>query len=630
MRSNGNVCIFCRRLGRNSTYANRRTLSSQSSDFQTSRQPNGAEDSSPPNTRVRKLRVHGIRARLGYEPRPRYQGRRIREWVEDHQGKLKDGLTEEQHQLERKRKLGVTPLDLIRLALNPQDISARSRVAAEITPEINNVLNLFGSHNDVFSQVLIGLIRERELEHILGEGAPQGSVGGAEVETDIPASQQSNTAYTPTRDEINRRLQLAHTINDILELARTANQTAYSRSSFMSLTIPLRTALKRCGFTLGETLVAFNSISSVLIERGLDLDFKYCMLGLDIASRTDSPYAMKAIKRYLNACRDPSRQMLNETWMKVARRISKYAGAIQGPVTPAVWGRSGDVWKNFRAWECSGARKRREALNILTGWETAGVASPNETRDVSFETFLDRQSVPMFAEYVLSLGRLGASEAIWQEWLISRDYVLGIPGGTNARGNRPAEAEVNAMNASMKASFDWVGTRVALGVARSPEELLYHFLQALMAARDIWRSWQLIGEVRKHNPVLLSSRIWASLLGYYHPYHYPQGNISPTHRDYILAEIVRNSINAGGDITSIRGLAEAATAYWGKWNARLGRRMMPGWREKWAIWANCTTEVVQRDQADHIADVERALGVEWVTTETGDGVHVRKLHCGGT
>ncbi|KAI9767875.1 MAG: hypothetical protein M1840_005368 [Geoglossum simile] len=629
MRSNGNVCIFCRRLSSNPAYANRRTFNSQASDSTTSPQPNGggAGNSQLPNTRIRRLRVHGTRARLGHEPRPRYQGRRIREWLEDKQEKPNDRLRDEKHTLERKRKLGATPLDLIRLALDPHEVDARSRAATEITPEINNVLNLFGSHNDVFSQVLIGLIRERELEHVLGEGALRRNVGSGIVPSKqgTPTSQRNDTTRSLTQDTINRRLQLAHTIDDILELARIASQTAYGRLAFMNLTFPLHAALKRCGFTHEETLAAFNCISSMFLKCGSGLDFKYCMLGLKIASRAGSPYAMRAIKQYLNACREPTRQP-TETWMKVIKRISKSAGTIQCPRSPAAAsGRSTDAWKNFQAWECSGARKRREALNVLTGWETAGIGSRNETRDISFETFLDRQSTPMFAEYILSLGRLGASEAIWQEWVISRDYVLADSTGTNAQANGPARAKVDAIDRSKR-----VGPCAAPNVISSPEELLYHFFRALTAAKDIWRSWQLIGEVRKYNPALLSPRIWASLLGYCHPYYYPRGHIFTIHRSSILSEIIQNSIRAGGGTTSIRRLAEAASLYWGRWNAQLGGHGTRGWREKWTVWANRTAEVVQRDEVDYVADVERALGVEWVTTEAGGGgTHIRKTGYGG-
>jgi hypothetical protein len=623
MRSNGSVCVFCRRLGSNSAYANRRTFNSQAPDSTTSPQPNGTGtgNSQFSNTRIRRLQVHSIRARPGHEPRLRYQGHRIREWVKDKQGKPSDRLPDEKHPLERKRKLGTTPLDLIRLALSPHEVDARSRVATEITPEINNVLNLFGSHNDVFSQLLIGLIRERELEHVLGEGTSYRNVGiGTKSgKQDATVSRWDDASRSLTQDAINRRLQLAHEIDDILALARIASQTIYGRSAFMNLTFPLQAALKRCGFTHGEALAVFNSISSILLKSGSGLDFKYCMLGLKIASRAGSPYAMRAIKQYLNACRDPTRQP-NETWMEVVKRISKSAGTTQCPRSPtASSGRSTDAWKNFEAWGCSGARRRRETLNILTGWETAGISGPNENREISFETFLDRRNMPMFAEYILSLGRLGASEAIWQEWLISRDYVFGDPVGTDARTDGLVEVDIDAMNRSKR-----VGPSVTLNAISSSEELLYHFFQALMAAKDIWRSWQLIGEVREYNPALLSPRIWASLLGYYHPYYYPQGHIFTAQRNSILAEIVRNSIRAGGGITSIRRVAEAASRYWGRWNSHLGGCGRPGWREKWAVWANHTVEVVQRNEVDHVADVERALGVEWVTTEAGDGIHIRK------
>jgi hypothetical protein len=292
-----------------------------------------------------------------------------------------------------------------------------------------------------------------------------------------------------------------------------------------------------------------------------------------------------------------------------------------------VWG-SSETWRSFEGRKNSRAWKQREALNLLTGWETAGVGGPNETRGVSLESFLDRQNTPVFAKYILSLGQLGASEAIWQEWLISRDRVVGAPKGTGARDKGMAKAEFSAANTRKNANLEPVDPRTAPNNAGSPEQLLFHFLQALIAAQDAWRSWQLINEVKTHNPALLSPRIWYSLLGFYHHSHsLPSFIFHPHHRASTLTEIVANTLQAGGGAASIHELTQTAMRYWNEWNTRLGHRSgggMEGWRRVWTLWAECAGRVVGKREAEWVRDVERVLGVDWIAMPGGGGVHVRR------
>ncbi|KAI9859799.1 MAG: hypothetical protein M1813_006516 [Trichoglossum hirsutum] len=617
MRPNGTICIFCRRLDSYSSNVNRRTFNLQSSDSRGSLRPNGARNASRRKHTSREPNLLPISGDLGEQPRggERQLGRQ-------HTSEGIENLVD-QRSPEVKRKLGVAPVDLIRLALLPRKVGARVRASAQATPEIKELLGLFGAAGDVFSQVLIGLARERDREFTFEDNAFRETDEKDGERLEIPVSEQSNIITRPlNRDEIIRRLQSTHTIDDILTVARAASKTASGRSEFMSLHFPLRMALKRCVLQRGpshkELLVAFNSISSILLEHGPDLDFRYCVIGMRYAAWTGSLPAMKAMKRYLSACRDPHLRMPDDTWAGIVNRIVRFAGTAERPKLPVVWGGS-EAWKTFEGLRSSTTWKRKEALNLLTGWETAGVAGPNETRDVSLESFLDRRNTPMLAKYVLSLGQLGASEAIWQEWLISRDRVLDVLRDTEAQDNGVVHVGVDAANTGENAELEPVDLHMAPSDA---EQLLFHFLQALVAARDVWRSWQLVEEVQRHNPALLSSRIWTSLLGHCHPSYQPPGHIfRPNRGASILTEIVSNSLQTSSGTASIHELARTAIGYREEWNVSCE---LAGWREIWALWAECAVEVVRRGHAECVLDVERVLGVDWVTTPDGHGTHVRK------
>ncbi|KAH0551137.1 hypothetical protein GP486_007522, partial [Trichoglossum hirsutum] len=462
MRPNGTVCIFCRRLGNYPPTVNRRTFNFQSTDSRRSLRSDGARNPSRRKHTNRKPDLLPITGELGEEPRGgerRLGKQRTPEGIGNLVG---------QRSSEDKGKLGVTPVDLIRLALLPRKVGARARAAVQAVPEIRELLGLFGAARDVFSQVLIGLARERDRELTVEDDAFREAAErdgeriekGMEMETPVPG--QSNTTQALTQDEIIHRLQSAHTIDGILTVARAASQTVSGRSEFMSLHFPLRIALKRCvpqrGPSHKDLLVAFNSISAVLLEYGPDLDFRYCVVGLRYAAWTGSLPAMKAMKRYLNACRGQHLRIPDDTWAGIVTRIVRFASTATRPNLPVVWGGL-EAWKTFEGLRSSMAWRRKEALSLLTGWETAGVGGPNETRDISLESFLDRRNTPMFAEYLMSLGRLGASEAIWQEWLISRERVLVLqPDDTGA-----ANANTDGDDA---------------------EQRLQHFLRALAAAND--------------------------------------------------------------------------------------------------------------------------------------------------
>lgn len=59
--------------------------------------------------------------------------------------------------------------------------------------------------------------------------------------------------------------------------------------------------------------------------------------------------------------------------------------------------------------------KRVDAMRLMTGWEHAGIPDPGETRQPSFALCVGDNMV-MWKAYIEDLGRLGASEALWNEF----------------------------------------------------------------------------------------------------------------------------------------------------------------------------------------------------------------------
>ncbi|KAI9754987.1 MAG: hypothetical protein M4579_004461 [Chaenotheca gracillima] len=63
-----------------------------------------------------------------------------------------------------------------------------------------------------------------------------------------------------------------------------------------------------------------------------------------------------------------------------------------------------------------GAWQRRDALRLLTGWDSTGVGGPGEEQQICLAFFVQRAYPILIVDYVRALSLLGACEAIWQEW----------------------------------------------------------------------------------------------------------------------------------------------------------------------------------------------------------------------
>ncbi|KAI9823045.1 MAG: hypothetical protein M1832_002699 [Thelocarpon impressellum] len=62
-------------------------------------------------------------------------------------------------------------------------------------------------------------------------------------------------------------------------------------------------------------------------------------------------------------------------------------------------------------------------LELMTGWKSSGVGDPEEERKTNVASLLRPDDWDLRAAYVRSLSRLGACEAIWQDWMELRDLL---------------------------------------------------------------------------------------------------------------------------------------------------------------------------------------------------------------
>ncbi|KAI9846392.1 MAG: hypothetical protein M1837_003983 [Sclerophora amabilis] len=208
-------------------------------------------------------------------------------------------------------------------------------------------------------------------------------------------------------------------------------------------------ALERFRRTSTETeiLSCANAIAGIHQMRKIPYGAKLCLFGAFYAARAQSTVAMRHyISEYYEsgyrlpakACKDLMHELVAQA------QVSKVDGS------------------RFGAWQ------RRDALRLLTGWKSTGIGGPGEEREVSLASFVERDYSKLVLDYVKALSRLGACEAIWQEWLVC------------------AKLLQDKFESGLSVSTRPASTRADLG-----HDIARAFRDALRGAGDASRAWKI-------------------------------------------------------------------------------------------------------------------------------------------
>lgn len=154
--------------------------------------------------------------------------------------------------------------------------------------------------------------------------------------------------------------------------------------------------------TTGVVLEYITNLTTNMESKGVEVGPIICDLGLYYASKVSM---FSVIKRYIDMA--ISRQYhpaeRHPRQLRCHREKALHVFAFRPPWLDAL-----DLYRTHEI-------QMEAALKLLTGWNVGGVPSDGEKRQPSFANFtLD--GAHMYREYMLTLGRLGASEALLCEW----------------------------------------------------------------------------------------------------------------------------------------------------------------------------------------------------------------------
>lgn len=234
------------------------------------------------------------------------------------------------------------------------------------------------------------------------------------------------------------------------------------KPSLHARTKSVRHHLKPKEFTL---LMGLNTIASAFLRHSVPLGVKLCRLGMRLSAKAQSATTMR---QYLIDCHVNSGYGITvKQWRFIIRTLARYS---EKPIKEGT---------RFGAWQ------RSDALRLLTGFRVAGLGGPGERREICIVDCLDIGEPEMIKVYVEGLGKLGASEALWNLWLSLRQS-LRDQEGTHSEDKEP----------DVKQQF-W------------SKDMAQAFVQAFMAARDPERALQVSLEQRF--PPSLDTPLWRYL-----------------------------------------------------------------------------------------------------------------------
>jgi len=151
--------------------------------------------------------------------------------------------------------------------------------------------------------------------------------------------------------------------------------------------------------TPSDALVYLNNLTSSMRKKEIAIGPSLCHAGIYYASKA---LVLPAVRVYLHITAEQSYPPNWRTEYAMERLCARLRH--EPPIHTRTWG----------AWRV-GDWRRRDVLSLMTGWESGGVQEVGEKRKACFGTIL-REDPEMYTKYLLALGALGASEAIWHEW----------------------------------------------------------------------------------------------------------------------------------------------------------------------------------------------------------------------
>jgi len=231
----------------------------------------------------------------------------------------------------------------------------------------------------------------------------------------------------------------------------------------------------------------------------------------------------------------------------------------------------------YRQLEMTHNRARQGVLSLLTGWKSSGIPDCDEVRKPSFAQ-LAQKSHAMYSAYVDALGKAGAREALWHEWL--QPELTPMPSLTWS------EPALNAADGDINQSDDEHQS------TKLREELRAEtFFDAFIEAKDLYRAKDLRHFVLKGEDI--SDQTVPKILLDKYPTKDEYGTQSDMQlRNALLSLYLRHGISnvdsatLRRDIHSVRGLTRA--------------------------------------MEELLSDAEDLLQVIWVEDGAGYGFHVRK------
>lgn len=235
-----------------------------------------------------------------------------------------------------------------------------------------------------------------------------------------------------------------------------------------------------------QALTYLNNLNACMESRGVENGQDYCDASLYLAVKVGF---LPAVRRYLEVFlhkEHPASLTLYEAMLAVRKSRGTETG-----------------WKPV------------DALRIITGWENGGVPGQDEVRKPSF-ALCTKDSLMMWSSYIMSLGKLGASEALWHEY--------SHPGRTpmpNVNKVDPMIASNNLHLFAFKASNSpykrFVKRKIELlmkawrqDAKTSKAEL---FIQAFMTAGDLPSALKCLPQADSHT----GGRIFAQVVKEHHP-----------------------------------------------------------------------------------------------------------------
>ncbi|KAI9669556.1 MAG: hypothetical protein M1817_004599 [Caeruleum heppii] len=204
----------------------------------------------------------------------------------------------------------------------------------------------------------------------------------------VEGRRKRDTSYTA--EELFRRASDAQELNHIVS---SMTQTSEGRCE-------LRT-------THSQGILALNAITNTLRRHHIALGRGLCNLGLEVSLRRS---AGAAIRSYLEELRQRPEKVTNDEFRRLVLSVLRSVDSSRlDPI-------------RFGAWQ------KRDALELLTGWRTAGIGGDREERSPSLAFLLSRDEPGMVELYLEALKKLGGAEAIWADWLEMRRWREGREG----------------------------------------------------------------------------------------------------------------------------------------------------------------------------------------------------------